>query len=121
MTSGRRGYGDIALVVGRLTRGAPSLYIQYWFVILYQVLETLRIFPASAAESIQLSDWTHLARHLGNKDRDDQNSDGVAPDACKVFYPKWDSNDHDPARPAPTEPAPETPRAAGSVPSRPIL
>ncbi|GKU07819.1 unnamed protein product [Fusarium langsethiae] len=64
---------------------------QYWFDTFYQVLETLRALPVTAAESIQISDWTMLASSLGREGY-------TATDVNQLFYPKKvndNNNDND--------------------------
>ncbi|EGU83467.1 hypothetical protein FOPG_18980 [Fusarium oxysporum f. sp. conglutinans race 2 54008] len=90
---------------------AIVLYEQYWFDTFYQTLETLRALPASAPDSIKISDWTMLACSLKSDTYD-------AADVHQVFYPKEESNnngDNNPTSSAPstTKPAQKTSRRSG--------
>ncbi|EXA30946.1 hypothetical protein FOVG_17723 [Fusarium oxysporum f. sp. pisi HDV247] len=79
----------------------------YWFDTFYQILETLRALPVSTSESIQISDWTMLARSLRSDAYD-------ATDVHQVFYPKEDNKNGDgnPNKPSASSTAKSVPKAS---------
>ncbi|RTE68358.1 hypothetical protein BHE90_017263 [Fusarium euwallaceae] len=102
----------------RTSLGRTTFNISKWYQIagyrLDDILETLRALPASASESIQISDWTMLACSLKNDTYD-------AADVYQVFYPKEDSSSGDsnstPSVPSTGKPSTKATRRTGFLTS----
>ncbi|KAH7471456.1 hypothetical protein FOMA001_g13813 [Fusarium oxysporum f. sp. matthiolae] len=102
----------------RTSLGRATFNISKWYQIaayrLDDILETLRALPASASESIQISDWTMLACSLRSDTYD-------ATDVHQVFYPKEDSNNGESnpnlSASSTIKSGPKTPRRSGFLSS----